>query len=97
MLFISLLLGSVRMAMSQDSSAIMPFEPQHLLTLSSGISSHTTRDEMMSPLMYRGAEMPLAFTYRFRGVEHRHTVLFYYDNTELNSSITTFVNNAAAV
>jgi hypothetical protein len=38
--------------------------------------------------MYRGTQIPIAFIYRFRGLENRHTVLFYYDNTELNSSIT---------
>jgi hypothetical protein len=88
-LVISLILSSVRMSFSQESSTIVSFEPQHLLTLSSGISSHTVRDEMMSPLMYRGSQIPVAFTYRFRGLENRHTALFYFDNTELNSSITT--------
>jgi hypothetical protein len=94
-LVISLILSSVRMSFSQDSSTIITIEPQHLLTLSSGISSHTVRDEMMSPLMYRGSQIPLAFTYRFRGLENRHTVLFYFDNTELNSSITKVMNDAA--
>ncbi|MGD0038480.1 MAG: hypothetical protein ABSC53_14435 [Bacteroidota bacterium] len=77
---------------SQDSSKIISFEPQHLFTLSSGISLHTVRDEMMSPLLYRGTQAPLAFSYQFRGMENRHTVLFYYDNTELNSSITQIIN-----
>ncbi|TSA15740.1 hypothetical protein D4R75_14465, partial [bacterium] len=74
---------------------MVSFEPQHLLTLSSGISSHTVRDEMMSPLMYRGSQIPLAFTYRFRGLENRHTVSFNFDNTELNSSITKTIDDAA--
>ena len=52
------------------------------------MSLHTVRDEMMSPLKYRGTQIPLEFSYRFRGVSNRHTVLFYFDNTELNSSIT---------
>jgi hypothetical protein len=80
---------------SQEPAAITSFEAQHLLTLSSGVSSHSMRDEMMSPLMYRGTQMPLAFTYRFRGLENRHTVLFSYDNTELNSSITNITNDVA--
>jgi hypothetical protein len=71
------------------------FETQHLFTFSSGLSSHTIRDEMMSPLLYRGTQIPLAFTYRFRGLENRHTVLFYFDNTELNSSISKVINEAA--
>ena len=94
-LAISLILSSVRMSLSQESSTIISFEPQHLLTLSSGISLHTVRDEMMSPLLYRGTQAPLAVSYRFRGIENRHTVLFYFDKTELNSSITKFAGDAA--
>ncbi len=95
-LVISLILSSVRMSFSQEFSTIISFEPQHLLTLSSGISSHTVRDEMMSPLLYRGTQAPLALSYRFRGIENRHAVLFYYDNTELNSSITKTMYDEAA-
>jgi hypothetical protein len=67
---------------------MVPFGTQHLFTLSSGMSLHTVRDEMMSPLMYRGTQIPIEFSYRFRGLSNRHTILFYYDNSELNSSIT---------
>ena len=73
---------------SQEDSSMIAFETQHLFTLSSGMSLHTIRDEMMSPLKYRGTQIPIAFSYRFRGLSNRHTVLFYYDNSELNSSIT---------
>ena len=82
-------------SISQDTLKVIPFESQHLFTLSSGISSHTVRDEIMSPLMYRGTQIPLAFTYRYRGVDNRQTLLLYYDNTELSSSITTVINDAA--
>jgi hypothetical protein len=79
---------------SQDSSESV-FPSQHTFTLSTGLSLHTVRDEMMSPLLYRGTQAPLAFSYRFRGTESRHTVFLYYDNAELNSSITALANNAA--
>jgi hypothetical protein len=59
------------------------------------MSRHTVRDELMSPLMYKGTQIPIEFSYRFRGVSNRHTILFYYDNTELNSSITKVINDAA--
>jgi hypothetical protein len=52
------------------------------------MSLHSVRDEMMSPLIYRGTQIPIEFSYRFRGLSNRHTLLFYYDNSELNSSIT---------
>ncbi|MGA3287706.1 MAG: hypothetical protein ABSD46_09790 [Bacteroidota bacterium] len=92
---IFLILSYGCISFSQDSSNIISFEPHHLFTLSSGISSHIVRDEMMSLLLYRGTQAPLAFLYRFRGIENRHTVLFYYDYTELNSSITKIVNEKA--
>ncbi len=82
-----------RISFSQEDSTMESFDSHHLVTVSSGISMHTVRDEIMSPLMYRGAQIPLMLTYRFRGIENRHTLLFYYDNTELNSSITKVVNN----
>ena len=73
---------------SQEASTMVSFEPQHLFTFSSGMSLHSVRDEMMSPLVYRGTQIPIEFSYRFRGLQNRHTFLFYYDNSELNSSIT---------
>ena len=73
---------------SQEDPNIVSAKTQHLFTLSSGMSLHTVRDEMMSPLMHRGTQIPIEFSYRFRGLSKRHTVLLYYDNTELNSSIT---------
>jgi hypothetical protein len=91
---LSLVFFFFRAAFSQDSSTVVS-TPQHAFTLSTGISSHTVRDEMMSPLMYRGTQIPLAFTYRFRGLENRHTVLFSFDNAELKSSITKIINDAA--
>jgi|WetSurMetagenome_2_1015567.scaffolds.fasta_scaffold92599_1 hypothetical protein len=79
---------------SQDSSKI-GFSPRHIFTVSTGISLHAVRDEMMSPLLYRGTQAPLAISYRFRGTENRHTALFYFDNTGLNSSITQRSNDVA--
>jgi hypothetical protein len=73
---------------SQEASTMVSCEPQHLFTLSSGMSVHTVRDEMMSPLLYRGTQIPIELSYRFRGLWNRHTLLLSYDNGELNSSIT---------
>ena len=73
---------------SQEVSTMASSESQHLFTLSSGISLHSVRDEMMSPLMYRGTQIPIEFSYRYSCLSNRHTLLFYYDNNELNSSIT---------
>jgi hypothetical protein len=94
-IIVFLMLSYVLISFAQDSALVKSFEPQHIITLSSGISSHTVRDEMMSPFLYRGMQAPLAFLYRFRGVKNRHTVLLYYENTELHSSITQIINEQA--
>jgi len=73
---------------SQEDSTIVSFQPQHLFAFSSGLSLHSVRDEMMSPIMYRGTQIPIVLSYQYRGLQNRHTFLLYYDNGELNSSIT---------
>lgn len=73
---------------SQEASTMAPSESQNLFTLYSGMSLHSVRDEMMSPLIYRSTYVPLELSYRFRGLSNRHTILLYYDDGELNSSIT---------
>ena len=73
---------------SQEVSTLASSECQNLFTLSSGMSLHSVRDEMMSPLLYRGTQIPIEFSYRYRVLSNRYTILFYYDNSELTSSIT---------
>jgi hypothetical protein len=91
---LSLVIIVMQASFSQDSSEVV-WNSQYTFTLSTGISSHAVRDEMISPLLYRGTQAPLAFSYRYRGIENRHAVLFYYDNTELNSSITRSFSDVA--
>lgn len=73
---------------SQDTSTMVSFESQHLFTLFSGLSLHSVRDEMMSPLIYRGTQIPIGLSYHYRSLSNRHKVSLYYDESELNSSIT---------
>ena len=82
-----LILSVTQTCFSQDSSGTSN-QSQHLITFSSGITTHAVRDEMLSPLIYRGTQMPLSLSYRYRGQENRHTILLSYDNSELTSSIT---------
>lgn len=79
---------------SQDSSTVVSFEPQYLFTLSAGMSLHSVRDEMMSPLIYRATQVPLELSYRYRGLSSRHTAALYFDNSEMNSSITNRVGES---
>jgi hypothetical protein len=92
---VSLLLGMVSTSDAQEVPATTSGQSQHLVTLSSGISTHTVRDEMMSPLLYRGTQVPMTLSYRFRGSENRHTLLLSYESTELHSSITRTVKDVA--
>jgi len=64
------------------------------MTLFTGISVHAVRDEMISPLLYRGTQAPIALAYRYRGSENRHSLLLSYDETRLHSSITQPVNGS---
>lgn len=73
---------------SQADSTIKSFESQHMITFSSGVGLNSVRDEIISPLIYRGSKIPLVISYRYRGLSNRHTVLFHYDNNDLTSSIT---------
>lgn len=84
---IALVFTVVNASPAQDSSQYAT-SPRHILTLSTGLSIHTLRDELLSPLIYHGTQAPLVLSYRFRGTENRHTILLSYDNTELHSSIT---------
>lgn len=83
-----IIVASVGISFSQEINAVVPFEANHLITFSSGISLHSVRDEMMSPLIYRGTQAPIEISYRYRGLSSRHAVALYYDDTKLKSSIT---------
>jgi hypothetical protein len=91
----SLLLGAIGTASAQDSTTADSGASEHLLTLMSGISVHAVRDAIVSPLLYGGTQAPLVFSYRFCGEGSRQTLVLSYDDTQLHSSITRTVNDAA--
>lgn len=84
---IALIFTVVNASPAQDSSQYAA-SPRHILTLSTGLTIHSLRDELLSPLIYQGTQAPIVLSYRFRGTENRHTILLSYDHTELHSSIT---------
>ena len=83
---------------AQDSTA---FEPQHLLGFFSGISTHILRDDIMSPLLYNGSQLPIVLSYKNRGAKSREMFTAYYENLQLSSSITNasthYVNGTKAL
>ena len=66
----------------------IPGKPMHLFGIHTGYSSHILRDDVASPLIYKGAQAPVEFTYRKIGSKFQHTITFNIDNLELHSSIT---------
>ena len=70
---------------AQDSIAL---EPQHLLGFFTGVSSHILRDDIISPLLYSGSQLPILVSYKYRGQKSREMFTAYYENLQLSSSIT---------
>lgn len=72
-------------ASAQDAA---PNKSLHFFGIHTGYSRHLIRDEVASPLIYKGTQAPFVFTYNNNRRESRQTFTFYVDNLELNSSIT---------
>ena len=77
--------GLLPILQAQDST---DFEAQHLLGLFSGISSNMVRDDILSPLLYRGSQFPILLSYRHRGMKSHEKFTAYYEHLQLSSSIT---------
>jgi hypothetical protein len=60
----------------------------HILSVSTGLSNHQVRDDIISPLIYRGNQMPVVAAYEYAGDNSRHAVVASYDRLELTSRIT---------
>jgi hypothetical protein len=69
----------------QDS---IPKKSKHLLGVYTGYSHHIIRDDVASPLIYKGSQAPFAFTYKYMGSKSRQSANFYIDHLELSSSVT---------
>ena len=72
---------------SKADSTAKSFKSQHILIFSSGVVLNSVRDEIISPLIYRGSKIPLVFSYCYRGFNNCQTFLIQYDNSDLTSSI----------
>jgi hypothetical protein len=67
---------------------LVPDKPLNIFGIYTGYSSHIIRDEVASPLIYSGTQMPVVLTYKHIGNKSRQSFTFYLDKLELNSSIT---------
>ena len=78
--FSSLLISS-----GQDS---VQNKPKHSLAFSSGFSRHITRDEVASPILYRGDNLSVLIEYTFSGNKSRHNFTLNFSKSYLYSSYT---------
>lgn len=70
---------------AQDSTKC---KPKHSLGIYSGFSRHLIRDDVASPLIYRGSNAPVVLAYNRQATQTIHQLSISYDNLKLNSSIT---------
>ena len=61
---------------------------QHAFGLQSGIQRYLTREPILSPLSYRGAHVPLQFSYAYTAAKSRQEVRILQGSGELTSSVT---------
>jgi len=83
--FVTLQICFLFVSKGQDS---IPKKPVHLFGIYTGVSRHIIRDDVASPLIYSGSQAPFVFTYRYMGSKSRQSFTLYFDNLELNSSVT---------
>jgi hypothetical protein len=69
----------------QDS---VPDKPEFLLGVYTGYSRHIIRDEVASPLIYRGGSSPVLLEFGYQKSRSRQALSFFIGNTKLSSSNT---------
>jgi hypothetical protein len=68
----------------QDS---LTFKTQHFIALQSGYSRHIVRDDIISPIVYKGSQIPILLNYQLLAKKGQHSLSLYYDYLKLTSSI----------
>jgi hypothetical protein len=70
---------------SQDS---LTFKTLHYVAFQTGYSRHIVKDDIISPLVYRGSQIPVSFNYQFFSGNSIQSISLFFDNLNLTSSIT---------
>jgi len=68
---------------AQDS---IPVKPEHLFGIYTGYSHNIIRDEVASPLLYKGGSSPVLIEYNCIRSISRHDVRIFFGNSKLGSS-----------
>lgn len=77
---------TVNYSFSQDT--ISSAKANHRINIKSGIHSYYTRDATYSPLIYKGASVPINLEYFNRKEKRNYSVYLQLANTHVTSSIT---------
>lgn len=85
---LALIICSTNVSFSQETISNLHSKTNNFITLASGLSFHSVRDEMMSPLIYSRTQIPIELSYLYSGLSNRHTVTLFYSEGDLHSSIT---------
>jgi len=84
-IFISLQLLILVNLIAQEPTAPLP---QNIFGLSTGICSHIVKDDLMSPLIYKGTQSPIYISGKYLNSNTRFSLSLFYDELDLESSIT---------
>jgi hypothetical protein len=77
-------LCNLNIADAQDS---IPEMTKHSISITTGYSRQILRDEVASPLLYRGVNSPFFFEYDYNTSKGRHSIAFIIGSTKLRSSV----------
>lgn len=83
LLFFTCFFSSVSL-MGQDSTI---FKSKYLIDFYSGYSKHIIKDDIISPLKYKGSKMPIGLGLTYMGHTSLQNLSLFYDNLILKSSI----------
>lgn len=69
---------------------------KHHIGFRLGFGHYSTRDNLVSPLMFSGNKAPLKLYYQYNGLENRHLITIFYNNGEIRSSVNNRADELAA-
>jgi hypothetical protein len=88
---IIMLIFNLGLMHAQDIDTIH-LNKSHEISLYTGFTSYTERNDAMTPFKYRGHSIPIEISYRYNDIKSRQIFYANFDNTELTSSLPNYEN-----
>jgi len=87
------------LASTNDTSI---FKSRHFVGVYTGLGKHIIKDDIISPLIYKGSKAPIGLTYSLQKVNSIQNLSIFFDKTVLKSSISNswfspYTNNLNAI